>query len=278
MADLMKLHAEIQQAEKDGLLLKQASACRQAGQIYLERNLYLDAARLFRTASSIYAQEGEPASQARTLNHLGVCQIMAGHPEDSLLSLHTALECLGSAPDPGLEAAIQGNLGLAHSALEDYRAAFSAHKAVLEAAEKSGDDTLRLNALINLADCRLQEGSYRSAQGFALVARDLAEKLSPHPGIMIIHDLLGMISSRQGDLRSAAEHHQKAYQAALKFGDLQRQGIALANHALALEGLTELDRALEIMETARQIFISLNSDYQHKTARDLERIQKGLGR
>ena len=57
-----------------------------------------------------------------------------------------------------------------------------------------------------------------------------------------------------------------------KIGDLLRQGIALANQALALEGLTELDQAYQLMVQAQEIFILLNSDYQVKIKKDLSRI------
>ena len=90
---------------------------------------------------------------------------------------------------------------------------------------------------------------------------------------MIIYDLLGMISSRQGDLKTALEYHQQSLDSAQENGDLLRQGIALANQALAQEGLTEMDRAFKLMSQAQDIFILLNSDYQEKTSKDLERIQ-----
>jgi len=82
-----------------------------------------------------------------------------------------------------------------------------------------------------------------------------------------------MISSRQGDLKTALEYHQQSLDSAQENGDLLRQGIALANQALAQEGLTEMDRAFKLMSQAQDIFILLNSDYQEKTSKDLERIQ-----
>ena len=91
---------------------------------------------------------------------------------------------------------------------------------------------------------------------------------------MIIYDLLGMISSHQGDLKTALEYHQQSFESAHEDGDLLRQGIALANQALAQEGLTDMDHAYKLMSQARDIFILLNSDYQKKTSKDLERIQR----
>lgn len=267
---------EIHQAQESGDLLSHAAACGKAGQILLKRNHYTEAAHYYQQASQIYAQSNRADLQARSLNHLGVCLTLAGQPAEALDALNQALDALGPEPDPALVAAIQGNRGLAYSAKENYSDAFQAHKAVMEAAESLGDDSLRLTALINLADSSLQDKNYRSAQGFALVALDLAKKLNRHPGIMLIYDLLGMISSRLGDLRSAVEYHHQAFQSARDGGDLLRQGIALANQGLALEGLTELEQAAAALEQAEDIFILLNSDFHEKTQRDLERIRRSL--
>jgi tetratricopeptide (TPR) repeat protein len=267
---------EIQDALISGDRLKAGTACSHAGQIFLQRNLYREAAEYYRDASNHFAAAGEIKLQAKSLNHLGICLVMEEESEAALKILKEALTLVDQSPDAPLLAAIQGNVGLAYSAIQNHKNAIKAHKSVLESAEESGDDHLRLNALINLADSNLQDKNYRSAQGFALVALDLAKNLSPHPGVVIIYDLLGMISSRQGDLKSAAEYHQQSFQAAQKHGDLLRQGIALANKGLALEGLTDMEGALEAMGLAEELFTLLNSDYLEKTLRDLERIRNGL--
>jgi len=147
---------------------------------------------------------------------------------------------------------------------------------VLETAEDLQDQSMQLNALINLADSNLQNKNFQSALGFALVAFDIAKSLESLPSQVLIYDLLGMISSRQQDLRSAVDYHQQAYLIAKSLGDLQRQGIALANQGLALEGLTELSEAFQVLEQAQEIFTLLKSDYLKKTNKDLERIKTSL--
>ncbi|NOQ39541.1 MAG: tetratricopeptide repeat protein, partial [Anaerolineales bacterium] len=178
--------------------------------------------------------------------------------------------------DLTLRAAAGGNLGLAYSSLGDYTKAIKAHKAVLETAEGLQDQSMQLNALINLADSNLQNKNFQPALGFALVAFDIAKSLESLPSLVLIYDLLGMISSRQQDLKSAVDYHQQAYLTAKSLGDLQRQGIALANQGLALEGLTELNKALQVIEQAQEIFTMLKSDYLEKTSKDLERIKTAL--
>lgn len=275
MSNLIQILANIQQAEESGELLLAAEACSMAGKIFLERNEYLEAAHYFRKAANLFLEKGETVLQAQSLNQLGVCLVMSGSAEQAISELTSAKQSIDQNEHPNLKAAIVGNLGLAYSELKDYGQAVKSHKFVLETAEMIKDHSLKLNALINLADINLQDKKYQPALGFALVALDLAKELDSKPSLVIIYDLLGMISSRQKNLRTALTYHQQSFEAAQENGDLLRQGIALANQALAQEGLTELDRASDLMTQAQSIFILLNSDYQEKTKKDLKRIQQG---
>lgn len=276
MSNLEKILNEIQDAELAGDNLLAAEACSTAGKVFLERNIYPEAALYFKKAAGLFSEIGKGVRQAQALNQLGVCLVMSGQTERALEELTSAKQCLSEGDHPTLLAAIEGNLGLAYSELKDYKNAVKSHKYVLDTAEKIADPSLKLNALINLADGNLQDKKYQPAQGFALVALDLAKTLDSTPSLVIIYDLLGMISSRQGDLKTALDFHQQSFETAQESGDLLRQGIALANQALAWEGLTELDQAFQLMSQAQDIFMLLNSDYQEKTRKDLGRIQSSL--
>lgn len=276
MTTLDQALLELEDALKADDRLAAGKACATAGQIFLERNLYQDAAHYYQEASSHYGSSGKDKLRAISLNHLGICRIMLKEAAEGLENLKEALVLLEGSPDSALQDAIQGNIGLAYGALNNHDNAIQAHKKVLESAEEKGDDSLRLNALINLADSNLQNKNYTSAQGFALVAMDLAKKLDSSPGLVILYDLLGMISSRQGNLKDAVAYHQQSIEAAQESGDLLRQGIALANKGLALEGLTDLEGALKSMSQAEKLFRLLNSSYLEKTRRDLQRVRKAL--
>lgn len=275
MPKLEKVLIELQIAESKDDHSMAAEACTTAGKIFLERNIYPEAALYFNKAANLFSVTDNPASRAKSLNQLGVCLVMSDQVEQALQELDTALLLINKQDHPALAAAIEGNVGLAHSKLNDHEKAAKSHKAVLETAEKIGDPVLKLNALINLADSNLQDKKYQPALGFALVALDLAKALESTPSLMIIYDTLGMISSRQGNIKTAMSYHQQSYDFALENGDILRQGIALANQALAQESLTELDQAFQLMTQAQDIFTLLNSDYQEKTKKDLRRIQQG---
>ena len=276
MGNQDRIFSEIQGAELSGDDLLLAEACLKAGKLFLERNIHPEAIHYLRKAAELFADKGKPIQQAQSLNQLSVCLVFTNQAEIALLELAAAKKCLAGIDHPTLSAAIEGNIGLAYSELEDYRNAAKHHKIVHEAALAISDQSLALNALINLADCNFQDNKYQPALGFALVALDLAKSLESQSSLVIIYDLLGMISSRQGDLKTALDFHQQSLDLARGLGDLLRQGTALANQALAREGLLDLDLACRLMTEAQEIFILLNSDYQEKTRKDLSRIQQRL--
>ena len=273
MSNLDKILKDIQDAEANEDYRSGAEACSAAGKIFLERNIYQEAVHFFKKAVKFSIEGGDTVLQAQSLNQLGVCLVMSDQAEQAIKELASAKQMLKEEDHLTLLAAIEGNLGLAYSSLKDFQNAAKSHKSVMETARKVKDQPLELNALINLADSNLQDKKFQPALGFALVALDQAKELASKPSLVIIYDLLGMISARQGDLKTALEYHQKSFTTAQENGDLLRQGIALANQALALEGLTEIDQAYQLMTQAQEIFILLNSNYQEKTRKDLLRIQ-----
>ena len=276
MNNIESLLEEIQAAQEAGDLFLEGQSNTKIGKLLLERNIYQDAAQYYQRAAFLFGEVNKQNHQARSLNHLGICLVLVDLPEQALQPLNQAIKLAEDEGDLTLRAAAGGNLGLAYSALGDYTKAIGAHKAVLETAEDLQDQSMQLNALINLADSNLQNKNYQPALGFALVAFDIAKSLQSLPSLVLIYDLLGMISSRQQDLKSAVDYHQQAYLTAKSLGDLQRQGIALANQGLALEGLTELSKAFQVIEQAQEIFTMLKSDYLEKTNKDLERIKTAL--
>jgi tetratricopeptide (TPR) repeat protein len=276
MKTIESLLEEIQAAQKAGDRFLEGQSNTKIGKLLLERNIYHDALQYYQRAAFLFGEVNRLNHQARSLIHLGICLVLLDLPEQALQPLTLAIKLAEDEGDLTLRAAAGGNLGLAYSANNDYTKAIEAHKSVLETAKSLQDQSMQLNALINLADSNLQNKNFQSALGFALVAFDLAKSLESLPSLVLIYDLLGMISSHQQDLRSAVDYHQQAYLTAKSLGDLQRQGIALANQGLALEGLTELNRAFQVIEQAQEIFSLLKSDYLEKTSKDLERIKTAL--
>jgi tetratricopeptide (TPR) repeat protein len=270
------LEQQIQNGRDRGDPAAEARARIRLGKILLARQQPQQARGHYQHAVELFSSCGQDLGAARAANHLAACLIMENRPGEAASVLEPLADGLNARDYPQLWAAVSGNLGLAYARLKDYTKAVSCHKRVLDQAELRGDQVLQLQAQIHLADCYLQEGRLRQAQGFALVALDLARRLDSVQELAVIHDLLGMISARRGDHRGALRRYRRSCGLAADLGDRHQQALALANQALSLEALTELETARELMVQARDIFQDLDSPHLEKIDRDLDRIRLSL--
>jgi tetratricopeptide (TPR) repeat protein len=276
LPSIAALERQIRHDQNRGDPAAEARARAQLGQVLLSRQQTKLARGHYQRAVELFSRCGQDLEAARAANHLAACLIMEDRPEDALAVLEPLTAGLNRRDYPRLWAAVTGNLGLAQAKINDYTKAVACHKQVLEQAEQRGDQDLQLQAQIHLAECYLQEGRLRQAQGFALVARDLARRLDRLPKQAVIHDLLGMISARRGDHRGALREYRRSGKLAAEVGDLHQQALALANQALSREALTELEAARELMDQARELFMGLGSPHLEKIDRDLDRIRLSL--
>ena len=83
---------DIQFALDQNDLVGAGTACSQAGQIFLERNLYQEAAGYYQEANQHFGAAGEDLLQSRALNHLGICLVMVENPHSALEVLQQALK------------------------------------------------------------------------------------------------------------------------------------------------------------------------------------------
>ena len=246
------------------------------GKRYVRRNNYREGLRHYRKAAGLFRTLGMEEHHSRSLNHLGVCHLMLDDPHQALETLQRALDVPPGALKADVRGAILGNMGLAYTSVGDYTKAVECHRQVLEIARQNRLQSLELQALVNLGETNRQSGHLPQAIRRCHQARNLALEVNDQPSLIAIYDTLGMTASRQGNLKEARTYHHRAGEIALETGDLLRQAIALANEALALEGLTDLNNALPLMRQAHHIFQSLGSNYSKKTRKDLRRIKKGL--
>lgn len=270
------LESRIQEFRDRDLPAEEARARARLASIHLSRNQVREAHSQYQTAFELFSSCGLAREAVRAANHLAVCLLRSGRPRAALEILQPLADGLKAGEDPGLTAAVTGNLGLVYTRLEDYTKGVECHKKVLELGQAIGRPGLCLQAQINLADSYLQENRCRQALGFALVARDAARELGARKELAAVYDLLGMISARQGDHRQAVRYHRRAYELADDLGDLHQQARSLANQGLSREALTELETAQDLISRARDLFQSLNSLQVEKTTRDLRRIQRSL--
>lgn len=249
-----------------------------SGRSNFQGRRYTAASRDYGAAARLYQQERRTVLAARSRIHQAACFLMVNDPDRALEILGEAESVIASLDDPQLRAALAGNRGLARAAQGEYQQAAACHKQVLEIGEGLGDDSLRLQAQIHLADSYLGEGRTRQALGFALVARDLAQTLDRPAPLVKVHNLLGLITARRENHQSALEHLRTAQSLAQKTGSLPELALSLANQALSQEALTNNQRAVELMTRALDLMKQTQTGDQNQARRDLDRMKSGLGR
>ncbi len=248
----------------------------ETGKEYLSQHQYRKALPHYQQARDIFQSLQKHRHTERARLHLAVCWMMTGRVQDALDILRAVDQASRELEDKALEGAAAGNLGLAYQNLKDYTNSIEQQKRALEIGRALQDQAMQLQAQIHLAECYLQEGRCRQAQGFGLVAQDLARQLGDLSSLGIIKDLLGRISACGGDLRGAVNYHQEAIEIASKLGDLPHQAAALANLALAKEGLTELKEAADALDQAISLFQLTDSRSLDRALKNRARIKRAL--
>ena len=76
MSELAAAFTDIQDALGSDDWLAAGKAHAKVGQIFLERNLYQEAAQHYQEAINLFDSVGENKLMARSLNHLGICRVM----------------------------------------------------------------------------------------------------------------------------------------------------------------------------------------------------------
>ncbi len=270
------LFTALEEARQRGDRAAQGNLHLRIGDSWMARGNWPAAQEAYQQAAALLSGEEQPRALCAALLHLGAVEAMTGNPHAAVAHLQDALPLAESLGDRGLQARIYGNLGIAYAAGQDYAHAIEFHHEAMDIAIEIGDKALEVQAQINLADGYYQSGSYTQALGFALVALDAvrAQKM-PAAEVMTL-EILGMIYARKLNMRKAAEYHQQAADLAARLGDVERQGMALANKALALEALTELETARDAMQEAQALLRQVGSGYLAKTEKDLQRVLAAL--
>ena len=271
-----QLSDKLEAARKVGDVLQTADIHMEIAMLSIAENDYANAMEHFEKAELAVRQPSNLRKRCQVLNQKAVAQLITGHHQNARDSLQLALDLARDLNDYLLTSSFYGNLGRVYSTMGNQIRAVKCFKAMHEIALDKEDRDLQLQALINLADGYLQERSLQQALGFGLVGLDLAQDLSSRPGLMIIHDVLGMIYARKREFTTAVEHHHQSALAAEELGDLPRLGASLANKALALEALTRMREAEQSMQIALEVFQALGSPHVQKTRRDLARIRQSL--
>ena len=204
-----------------------------------------------------------------------------------------------------------------HESLGDYNQARRLYEESLHIAEELGDRAGVARVLHNLGVLAQQQGDYGQAWQFyewaagtfrdlgarqeqaavlhqlGMLAQDtgeysrarhlyqeslrIAEELGDRAGVATTLHQLGMLAQDTGDYGQARQFYQESLRIKEELGN--RAGVAITTAQLALleEAEGNLERALNLITRAEEMFARLGSPYREQARRVRERIRRRLG-
>jgi len=122
-----------------------------------------------------------------------------------------------------------------------------------------------------------QQGDYGQARQFYEESLRIKEELGDWAGVAQTLHQLGMLAQDTGDYGQARRFYEESLRISEELGD--RAGVAITTAQLALleEAEGNLERALELITRAEEMFARLGSPYREQARRVLERIRRRVG-
>ena len=169
------------------------------------------------------------------------------------------------------------NLGVLAQQQGDYGQAWQFYQESLRIEEELGDRAGVAQTLHNLGVLAQDTGDYGQARQFYQESLRIAEELGDRAGVAKTLHQLGMLAQATGDYGQAWQFYQESLRIEEELGN--RAGVATTTAQLALleEAEGNLERALELITRAEEMFARLGSPYRERARRDRERIQGRVG-
>jgi len=152
---------------------------------------------------------GDQASLAAAHGCLGRIKLRSGDPASALWAFQAGLEFAERLPqDPALRSRLHFEIGIAHRALGDLRAARASFDAALEALAPVRDHHRVASWHLQLAEAAVEGGRYEQGWEHAGHALAIHEALAQTRRVAEIHDCLGGLDSAEGRWEEAAGHYR----------------------------------------------------------------------
>jgi DNA-binding SARP family transcriptional activator len=208
-------------------------------------------------ARSLYAHSEALAHlrMALTLGHpdstalyeaIGDLHIYLGEYNAALKSYETAAALCGSAA----LATLEHKLGIVYQRRGEWERAESHFEAALRALGETDSAGERAKIYADWSLTAHHRAQIKCAQDLALQALDLAETAHDQRALAQAHNILGILSSSQGEFERACHHLEQSLALAEGLDDLSARVAALNNLALAYGASGVIDHALTLAESA----------------------------
>jgi tetratricopeptide (TPR) repeat protein len=235
---------------------------------------YNQARRLYEESLHIAEELGDRAGVARVLHNLGVLAQQQGDYGRAWQFYEESLRISEELGDRAGVARVLHNLGVLAQQQGDYGRAWQFYEESLRIEEELGDRAGVAQTLHNLGVLAQDTGEYSRARHLYQESLRIAEELGDRAGVATTLHQLGMLAQDTGDYGQARQFYQESLRIKEELGN--RAGVAITTAQLALleEAEENLERALELITRAEELFAGLGSPYRELARRVRERIQR----
>ncbi|AZI44957.1 diguanylate cyclase (plasmid) [Deinococcus psychrotolerans] len=233
-----------------------ATALNHLAGVYHARGQVEQALKASEAALELWISLGDVQAQARVLSNIGNIQTWQGQYDTAVLTLRRAYYLHQTAiENPRSEAFILSSLGRLHHLNDENALAIEVMIAARNAANRCGDELLKMRVDLNLGTFYLAADQLPEAATHLEQALEISRVNNYRLEEASVLDSLGSLRTKQGDLPEARSLHQTALEIALETGDEQGQldahlHLGQVQHALGKSVAAEanLGRSLELAE------------------------------
>ncbi len=213
------------------------------------RSLYANAEALEHFQTALALGYPEPAALHEAIGDL---HTLLGEYNAALRSYETAAALAG----PDALAGIEHKLGTVYERRGDWELAESHFEAALAALGETGAPGMRSRLYADWSRTAHRRGETSRALDLARQALHLAEAGQEPRALAQAHNILGILTSSQGDLDQASRHLEESLALAEQLSDVGARVAALNNLALVCRASSAVDRALRLTEDALALCVA----------------------
>lgn len=193
------------------------------------------------------------------LRNYGISHYLVSDNDSAVYFYQLALDELSAFPDPELEAATLGAIGIIYSRRNEYSKALSTYERAYELADSIGKKGRAGIALNNIGNIYFSYANYPKALDYYFKALDAQKSSKDKRAISMCFANIGLIYSSIGDVPKAIEFYDSALHIQKEIGDLNGLAGSLYNLGTIYGGdeFTDLDKAWGYFSEAHRLNMQL---------------------
>ena len=216
----------IKGAEKVNNNFVKAAVLNNIAYVYLELENLDDADANYLKVLEIDSASGDVRRMAQSLTNIGDVRLKQNRPLDALISLRKAYDLALGLESPDLIEMSSRTLANIYVALDSLDSAESFFRESISLSKQNNYGVPLVKSMIGLSELLYVKGIYKEALGYAVEAKELAEKMDQTILMRNAHDVLAKIYEAEGNTPAALKSYKLFKQYNDSINDLRSKKVA----------------------------------------------------